>query len=88
VRRLRLERDITQEDLAFKARVHRTFISELEVGDRNPTYKSLLRVAEALGVPLSDWIARAEAEKPRRQRAKPRSGRTKAGRTGRSPSPK
>jgi transcriptional regulator with XRE-family HTH domain len=82
MRRLRLEQDITQEDLAFKAGLHRTFVSELEIGHRNPTYANLLRVANALGVSLSEWIAGAEASTTgRRRAAKPRSRRASRTRT-------
>lgn len=51
VKRLRKERDLSQEDLAFESRLHRTYISGVERGIRNPTILILDRIAAALEVP-------------------------------------
>jgi transcriptional regulator with XRE-family HTH domain len=48
VRRLRLKRSWSQEELADKCRLHRTYIGAIERGERNITIKTLYRVAEAL----------------------------------------
>ena len=53
VRRLREARGWSQEDLAFESGLHRTYISGIERGVRNPTVKVLGVVAVALGVPAS-----------------------------------
>ena len=53
VRRLREARGWSQEDLAFESGLHRTYISGIERGARNPTVKVLGVVAVALGVPAS-----------------------------------
>lgn len=50
IRRLRAERLLSQEALAHKAAVNRTYLSDLEVGRRNPTIDVVSRIAEALGV--------------------------------------
>ncbi len=50
VRRYRLERDWSQEELAFEAGVHQTYLSGVENGTRNPTITVLKKLADALGV--------------------------------------
>ena len=48
VRRLRLERSWSQEELADKCNLHRTYIGAIERSERNITVKTLFRIAEAL----------------------------------------
>jgi transcriptional regulator with XRE-family HTH domain len=50
VRALRQERNLSQEKLAEKARVHRTYVGSLERGERNVALINIVRLAEALGV--------------------------------------
>ena len=50
VRALRLERDMSQEQLALDAGMKRSYLSELERGLRNPTVRVLGRLADALNV--------------------------------------
>lgn len=49
VRRLRVERGLTQEKLAFEAGLDLTYVGGIERGRRNPTVVVLGRIAEALG---------------------------------------
>ena len=60
LRELRLEREITQERLAFLAGLHPTYISMLENGRKSPTVDALERIAQALGVRVSSIFAGAE----------------------------
>lgn len=53
LKRLRQERGLSQEELAFQAKLHRTYISGVERGVRNPTVTVLEGIATALGVPSS-----------------------------------
>lgn len=51
VRTFRNELGLSQEELAFKADLHRTYVSGVERGVRNPTILIIERLAEALKVP-------------------------------------
>ena len=53
---LRIERkaqSLSQERLAYRAQLHRTEISLLERGGRDPRLSTVVRLARALGVPAS-----------------------------------
>lgn len=50
VRRRRLELDLSQEGLAERAGVHRTYVGMLERGEKNVTIYNIERIAQALGV--------------------------------------
>lgn len=50
IKSARLAKGWSQEELAHQSGLHRTYISSLERGVRNPTVAVLQRVARALGV--------------------------------------
>ena len=50
VRRLRLEKGWSQEDYADRAGIHRTYVSDIERGARNPTITIVEKLAKPLGV--------------------------------------
>lgn len=50
VARLRGKAGLSQEAFADHAGIHRTYISDIERGARNPTIKVIERIAKALGV--------------------------------------
>ena len=56
LRRLRQLKGWSQEEFAFRAEIHRTYISDLERGARNPTITVVDRLATALQVPLGDLL--------------------------------
>jgi transcriptional regulator with XRE-family HTH domain len=60
IRKFRSERLISQETLADAAGLHRTYISLLERGLRNPSLTVVHQVAVALKVPMTDLIAEFE----------------------------
>jgi transcriptional regulator with XRE-family HTH domain len=47
---LRTEAGLTQEEVAFRAGLHRTQISLMEGGERLPRFSTLVRLVGALGV--------------------------------------
>jgi len=51
VQRIRRSRGWSQEELAFQSGLHRTYISGIERGTRNPTVTVLKVLADALGTP-------------------------------------
>lgn len=61
VRSLRFRLGWSQEALAERADLHRTYIAGIERGGRNITLKSAARLAEALGVSMAEMLG-AEAE--------------------------
>ena len=50
LRRLRTAKGWSQEQFAFEAEIHRTYISDLERGVRNPTISVVEKLARCLGV--------------------------------------
>lgn len=56
VRRLRLERGLTQEKLAFDAKIDLTYLGGIERGSRNPSLMVMVGIAEALAVPLEEIV--------------------------------
>jgi transcriptional regulator with XRE-family HTH domain len=55
LKRLRTAKGWSQEDYAFEAGIHRTYIS-IERGARNPTIEVLVKLAAPLGVEAADLI--------------------------------
>ncbi|GHD02173.1 helix-turn-helix domain-containing protein [Novosphingobium pokkalii] len=56
LKRLRTAAGRSQEDFAHDADIHRTYISDLERGARNPTIRVVDRLAKALGVSMGDLL--------------------------------
>jgi len=48
---------ISQEELAHRAGVHRSYIARLEVANTQPTLATLLRLADALEIEPADLVA-------------------------------
>lgn len=55
--RIRLERGLTQEQLAERSGFAQQYISDLERGKRNPTIVSIYELAQALGVSHVELVA-------------------------------
>lgn len=49
VRKLRLERGLTQEALAARAGLHSTYVGGIERGERNVGFDNIVKLARALG---------------------------------------
>ncbi|MGE0774445.1 MAG: helix-turn-helix domain-containing protein [Sphingomonadaceae bacterium] len=50
VRRLRTDKGWSQEDYADRAGIHRTYVSDIERGARNPTVTVVEKLAKPFGV--------------------------------------
>ena len=60
IRELRKAAGLSQEKLAELAELHRTYVSGVERGERNPSLISIARIAKALRVSLSDVMKGVE----------------------------
>jgi transcriptional regulator with XRE-family HTH domain len=60
VRNRREELGLTQEDLADKAGIHRTYVSDIERGSRNVSLVNIERLASALALQLGELFGRVE----------------------------
>jgi transcriptional regulator with XRE-family HTH domain len=56
VREIRKQKGLSQEELAFRSGLHRTYISDIERGDRNVSLKNIEKIARALGVKPSELL--------------------------------
>ncbi len=52
LQRIRRERGWSQEELALESGIHRTYVSGIERGVRNPTITVVQKLAETLKVPF------------------------------------
>jgi len=52
VRTLRKERGLSQEEISFKAELHRTYIGMIERAEKNITLINIEKIAKALDVDL------------------------------------
>jgi transcriptional regulator with XRE-family HTH domain len=57
LRALRLEVGISQEELAARSGLHRTYVSSVERGQRNIALANIHSLADALGVDVSELFA-------------------------------
>jgi transcriptional regulator with XRE-family HTH domain len=62
LRRLRKERNITQEDFATDSGIDRGYISGVERGVRNPSVLVLARIARALNVDVGELLDAEKAQ--------------------------
>lgn len=56
VQKVRKSRGISQEELASRLAMHRNYIGMVERGERNPTIRTLYKIAKALKVDSSDLL--------------------------------
>lgn len=68
LRERRSDLGLSQEDFAAEVGLHRTYIGSVERGERNIGIDNLLRIADALGVCLSELIRDAEGTNARSRR--------------------
>jgi transcriptional regulator with XRE-family HTH domain len=66
IRRLRVLRGHSQEDLADDAKIDRTYVSRLERGLENPTVAVLERLAAALGCEIRELFDASRVARPQK----------------------
>lgn len=54
VRNLRKEKRLSQEELSFRAGLHRTYIGMIERAEKNITLVNIAKIAEALNIEMKD----------------------------------
>ena len=64
VRDLRIHANLTQEAFAEMTNINRRTLQRIERGTSDPSYSALTRIADALGIPLSDLIRSSEPQPP------------------------
>lgn len=58
VRQLRKQKDISQEELAHRADLHRTYIGMIERAEKNITLLNIEKIANALEVDISNLLSK------------------------------
>jgi len=74
VRAVRLEKGFSQQKLQQKSGVERNFLSLVENNHRSPSFKTLVRIAEALGVSvgyITDYDKSCRENKPSEEKQLP-----------------
>ena len=56
IRKIREEKGVTQEKLAFEAGLNRAYIGYIERGERNPSTETLVKIAKALKISPKDLL--------------------------------
>jgi len=56
MRKFRAKKGLTQEELAYRSGLHRTYISSVERAERNISIDALEKVAEAFKIPLNKLL--------------------------------
>ncbi|QHX36322.1 helix-turn-helix domain-containing protein [Spiroplasma sp. BIUS-1] len=62
MKRIRVNAQLTQEELSFKSELHRNYISDSERGKRNISLKSVEKIAKALNVEPIEFFREIENE--------------------------
>lgn len=58
---LRTEKELTQEQLAYGAKVHRTYIAFLEGARKQPSIDAVFKIAKGLDISPSELIERVDS---------------------------
>lgn len=60
VKKIRVERGLSQEELSFRADIHTSYVSQLERGKKSPSLRTILQIAKALDTPATDLMRAVE----------------------------
>ena len=67
LRKLREQRGWSQEELAFRCNLHRTYIGSVERGEYNLTLLTLRKITDKLGISLADALRSISGRRSRRR---------------------
>lgn len=56
LKRIRMEKNISQSDIANSLGASRGFVSNIENGKTNPTLTTITKIAKAVGVPADELL--------------------------------
>ena len=56
IRNYRKKKNLSQEQLAFKAGLHRAYIGQIERGEKNIGVRNLYKIAKSLGIKTQDLL--------------------------------
>lgn len=56
IRSLRQTMELSQEEFAHRANIDRSYVGQIERGERNISFNNLCKISEALGVSVSDLV--------------------------------
>jgi transcriptional regulator with XRE-family HTH domain len=62
LRKYRIKRDLTQEELGLDAGLRRTFISSLELGQKQPSLLTIQKLCFVLDISMSKFLQAVEKE--------------------------
>lgn len=54
IRKLRKDKDVSQEQLALTAGIERSYLGSIERGERSPTLDKIASIAKALKIPIKE----------------------------------
>ncbi|MDF2064950.1 helix-turn-helix transcriptional regulator [Bacillus sp. Cr_A10] len=60
LKEIRKERELSQEVLAARVGLHRTYVSDVERGDRNLSLINIIKICKELDIPVSSFFSRME----------------------------
>jgi transcriptional regulator with XRE-family HTH domain len=63
----RVRRGLSQEALAARAGVDRTYVQKIEKATKHPSFSTVARILDALGIPWAEFGAIVDAEIERRR---------------------
>jgi transcriptional regulator with XRE-family HTH domain len=62
LRKYRIKKDLTQEELGLDAGLRRTFISSLELGQKQPSLQTIQKLCLVLDINMSKFLQAVEKE--------------------------
>lgn len=65
LRKARQAREMTQEELGFKAGISRNYVSLLELNQKSPTVHTLMKICDVLGISAGKLLLKVESRRRR-----------------------